>query len=60
MQLCNLITSMAALHDLAFFGCECRGVKFYGLSNAGEWGGMVTAGFFNIASSILKVSMQEL
>ena len=36
MQLHNLIASMAALRDLAFFGCECRGVKFYGLSDAGE------------------------
>ena len=43
VQLCNLIPSMAALRDLAFFSCECRGVKFYGLSNAGElFGSQVT------------------
>ena len=34
---------MAGLRDLAFFSCECRGVKFYGLSNAGElFGSQVT------------------
>ena len=43
MQLRNLIASMAALCDLAFFSCECRAVKFYGLSNAGElFGSQVT------------------
>ena len=34
---------MAAVCDLAFFSCECRGVKFYGLSNADElFGSQVT------------------
>ena len=34
---------MAALHDLPFFSCECRGVKFYGLSDDGElFGSQVT------------------
>ena len=43
MQLRNLIASMAALRDLAFFSCECRGVKFYGLSDGGElFGSRVT------------------
>ena len=31
------------VRDLVFFSCECRGVKFYGLSNAGElFGSQVT------------------
>ena len=43
MQLRNLNVSMAALRDLAFFSCECRGVKFYGSSDAGElFGSRVT------------------
>ena len=36
-QVLSLLTVyIPALQDLAFFSCECRGVKFYGLSDADE------------------------